>query len=81
MDRPLNRPGLAAVFGCFPAPIEFAGADVLEDHPLKKPGAIAAGGFAGQNHLAVFELADEIQICALIVDPGLFPFAGGWVEQ
>ena len=30
-------------------------------------------GLALQNHLAVFELADEVEIAALIVDPCLLP--------
>jgi hypothetical protein len=37
-------------------------------------------GFALQDHLAVFELADEIEIATFVVDPGLFPFACVCVE-
>ena len=33
-------------------------------------------GLARQNHLAIAELSGEIQITALVVDPGLLPLAG-----
>ena len=37
--------------------------------------------FALKNHLAVFELSDEIEIAALIVDPSLLPLIGAGIED
>jgi hypothetical protein len=81
MNRPVDLPGFAIVGRGFPAPVEFGRRDVLEYHALQRSRAVFAGHLALQNHLAVFEVADKIEIAALIVDPRLLPMAGTHVEN
>src|SRR5262249_4709111 len=78
---PDDLPGLARVVRSLPAPVEFVGADVLEDHPLPPFAAIGQHRVSPKNHLSVFELSGKVEITALVVDPGLLPRVGTRVEQ
>ena len=55
--------------------------NILPHHALQEFRAMRTGGFALQNHLPIFELANEVEIRALIVNPCLFPLAGSHVEE
>src|SRR5882762_7318377 len=64
VNRPIHLPGFAAIGGGFPTPVEFGWRDVLKYHALHRARAVFADHLALQNHLAVFEVADKIQIAA-----------------
>lgn len=81
MDRPDYLPALAAVQRAFPGPIELIGSDVFVDHALKHFCPVGPYGFALQHHLPILELANEIKITTLVVDPGLLPFARPRVKK
>ena len=81
MDGPDYLPGLATVFGTFPAPVKGVGLDVLEDHSLECFAAVGTSDFACEDHLSIFEFADKVEVGAFVVDPGLLPFAGPGVEE
>jgi hypothetical protein len=38
-------------------------------------------GFALQDHLPVAEVTNEIEIAALVIDPGLLPVAGARIKS
>ena len=46
--------------------------------PLMPSGRVAS---RARDHLSIFEFADEIEIAAFVVHPGLFPFARSYVED
>lgn len=80
VDRPIDLPGLTAVAGRFPTPVEAVASNIFPDHALQNFSPVGTDAFALQDHLSIFELADKIQISAFIIDPSLFPFSGSSVE-
>ena len=80
MNGPIDLPCLAAIEGCFPAPVKFSACDVLPNHALQDLGPVRTSALTLQNHLAIFEFADKIEVAAFIVNPGLLPLAGFFVE-
>src|SRR5262249_43130315 len=70
VDEQDRLPGLAAVVGLLPPPVDRPGRDPGEHHPL--PGVVL-----GEDHLAAGPLAGEEQVGAAAVDPGLPPLASG----
>src|SRR5215472_16857508 len=80
MDGPVDLPGFAAVVRRFPTPIQFVGRDVFPYHALQNLCTIS-DRFALQDHLAIFEITNEIKITAFVVDPSLFPMSGICVED
>ena len=80
VNRPVDLPGLATVGGGFPTPIQFVGADVFPHHSLQDLLAVLCG-LALENHLPIFEVANEIEVATLVVDPGLLPVTRSRVES
>src|SRR5258708_31390943 len=81
VDGPLHLPCLPVILRSFPTPIKFVGGIILPNHPLQRFCALWTDGLALQNHLAIPEFANEIEIHAAVVDPCLCPFARRRVEQ
>src|SRR5579864_6932413 len=73
VDRPIDLPGLSAVVRGLPNPIQLIRGDVLPDHSLQDAVSNLIFHLSLQNHLAVLELPDEVQVAAFVVDPGLLP--------
>src|SRR5580692_5301702 len=69
MDCPLHLPAFAVVMRGLPSPVEVARGNIFPDHALQELRAIRPRGVALQDHLAVLEFADEVEIRALVVDP------------
>src|SRR5579862_6432128 len=72
MNRPVHLPSLSAVSGRLPTPIKFVSRNVFPDHSLQNL-LPASNGFTLENHLSIVEAADEVEVAAFIVDPGLLP--------
>ena len=73
---PEARPGLAAVDGALPAPVEGVRLDVLPAHPEDRGGAVDFA-VSPQLHGTVLEAAGEVEVAPLAVDPGLLPALSG----
>src|SRR5919109_5365075 len=71
-NLPQHAPGLPAVVGTLPVPVEAALFDVVPDHSLSAFLA-AHDGIPRQDHLPILECACEIEIRAVVIHPGLAP--------
>src|SRR5215467_10441892 len=79
MNRPVHLPGLAAVSGGLPTPIEFVSRNVFPDHSLQDLLAVP-NRLTLENHLSVAEIADEVEVTTFIVDPRLLPTVAAYVK-
>src|SRR5215213_10486017 len=72
MNLPEGAPGLTAIIGTFPIPIELRLFNVVPDHSLL---AFLSTNecISRQSHFPIFEYACEIEIGTVVIHPGLAP--------